>query len=132
MSKSYDPWGHAQSLGLVIVEKRLRHGRRGEYSHDDGTVLLAPGMSLRECRSVLAHEVQHALVGDVPSRSRLVNARQELRARRATARALIDPSEYAAAERLRGPHLASIAYDLNVTVHVINDWIALQSAIDAA
>lgn len=131
MSRQYDPWAAASDLGLIVVERRLRYGHRGEYWHRDRTIALAPRMSHREARSVLAHEVAHALAADVPSPWGLVNHRQELRARRATARALIDPIEYAEAEALRGPHLAAIAHDLDVTVHVVRDWLALRRAIAA-
>lgn len=132
MTKAYDPWAHAQALGLVIIEQRLQHGRRGEYRHAERTIAMLPGLTEREARSVLAHEVQHALRGDVPSPSNLISARQELHARRAAARMLIDPVEYAAAEQLRGPHLASIAYELNVSIHVVDDWIAMHAAMVAA
>lgn len=132
MSKTYDPWHAAHDLGLTVIERRLRHGHRGEYWHRDRIIALAPRMSHREARSVLAHEVQHARAGDIPSPFGLITERQELRARRATARALVDADEYAAAELLRGPHPASIAHELDVTIHVIRDWIAMQAARVAA
>lgn len=131
MGTQYDPWAAAHALGLTVVERRLRHGHRGEYWHRDRTIGLAPRMSHREARSVLAHEVAHALAGDVPSPWGLVTQRQEMRARRATARLLVDTDEYAEAEAMRGPHLAAIAHDLDVTIHVIVDWLALRQAIAA-
>ena len=132
MGKDYDPWVVADRLGIEVMERRLRHGRRGEYWHRERLILLAPQMSHREARSVLAHELQHAAAGDIPSPWGIITHRQEQRARRATARVLIDPSEYAAAEDLRGPHLAAIAHELDVTIHVIHDWIAMQAATVAA
>lgn len=80
----------------------------------------------------MAHEVQHALAGDVPSPFGLITAKQELRARRGAARLLIDPDEFAIAETLRGTHLGGLAQELDVTVQVIGDWIALQAATVAA
>lgn len=131
MSTTYDPWAHAHALGLTIVERRLRHGNRGEYWHRDRLIGMQRGMTHREARSVLAHEVQHALAGDIPSPWGLITHRQEQRARRATARLLVDADEYAAAEHLRGPHLAAIAHELDVTIHVIRDWLTLRQAIAA-
>lgn len=132
MGKAYDPWAEAHRMGLTVVERRLRPGHRGEYWHRDRLIALTSGMTHREARSVLAHEIQHALAGDMFSPFGPVNARQELLARRATARTLIDPDEYAAAEAIRGPHLASIAHDLDVTIHVVRDWVALRRALVAA
>ena len=129
MSREYDPWADASNLGLTVVERRLRHGHRGEYWHHDRMIALAPRMSHREARCVLTHELAHSIAGDIPSPFGLITAKQELRARRATARALIDVDEYAAAEQLRGPHIASIAHDLDVTVHVLRDWLALRQAV---
>lgn len=131
MGTAYDPWAAASAMGLTIIERRLRYGHRGEYWHRDGTIALAPRMSHREARSVLAHELQHAITGDVPSPWGLIAHRQEMRARRATARLLIDADEYAAAELLRGPHLPAIAHDLDVTIHVVRDWLALRRAVAA-
>ena len=51
---------------------------------------------------------------------------------RTTARALVDVDEYAVAELLRGPHPAAIAHELDVTIHVIRDWTAMQAARVAA
>lgn len=132
MSRAYDPWQAARDMGLTVVERRLRHGHRGEYWHPGRVIALHPRMSHREARSVLAHELQHAIAGDIPSPFGLITERQELLARRATARTLVDAGEYAAAEALRGPHLASIANDLDVTIHVIRDWVDMHAATVAA
>lgn len=131
MSRNYDPWKVAHDMGIDVIERRLPHGHRGEYWHRERRIVLLPGLSHREARSVLAHELQHAAAGDVPSPWGLITMRQELRARRATARALIDADEYAVAERLRGPHLPAIAHDLDVTIHVARDWLALRREVAA-
>lgn len=131
MGKEFDPWAAAAVMGLRVIERRLYGGRRGEYWHGERLIALAPGMTQREARSVLTHELQHASRGDTPSPFGLISSRQELSARRGAALALIDADEYAEAERLRGPHLPSIAYELNVSIHVVEDWIALQAAMVA-
>ena len=122
MGLDYDPWQHAAALRLEVVERRLAGRRRGEYHHDERLIALAPGMSHREARSTLAHEIQHALAGDLPTPFGPLHRRQEVRARRGAAHLLIDVDEYAAAEQLRDGHLRSIAADLNVTWRIVVDW----------
>lgn len=125
MGRVYDPWKHADELGVDVVEGRLQRDWRGAYDHTARRITLAAGMSHREARSTLAHEVQHALAGDVPSPWGLITERQELLANRRAALALIDPDEYAVAERLRGGYIAGIAHELDVTNAVVRTWLAL-------
>jgi Zn-dependent peptidase ImmA (M78 family) len=119
---SYDPWKHAQDLGLTVIEERLPSKVRGEYRHGDRLILLARGMSHRQERSTLAHEIQHAIAGDLPTQFGPRHYLQERKARRAASFMLVDPAEYAEAEMLREGHLGSIAFDLVVTRRVILDW----------
>lgn len=122
---AYDPWHHADQLLLRVEQRRLAHGIRGLYLHDERQIFLAPGMTRRQARSTLAHEVQHALAGDRPTKFGPVHQRQEARARRGAAAMLVDPSEYAVAEDLCGPNLAAIAYELEVTLQVVADWVSM-------
>jgi Zn-dependent peptidase ImmA (M78 family) len=124
--KSFDPWPVAEALGLTVVERHLRGGRWGEYWHAERTILLTKGMTWREARATLTHEIQHALAGDVFSKHGAANIKPERRARIRTAEVLVDPVEYAEAERIRDGHLPSIAFDLDVANHVIDDWLWLQ------
>lgn len=124
MGLQYDPWHHAEALGLTVQEVRLQARRRGEYIHSKRLILLKPGMSHREARCTLAHEIQHAIAGDIPSPFGPAFTRQERLANRRAAELLIDASEYAAAERLREGHGPSIAHDLDVTYKVLRDWQA--------
>lgn len=126
MGLEYDPWIEAARLGLHITYERLSVGRRGEYDHGTRRIVLAHGLTHRQARATLTHEIMHAVAGDVPSPFGLIAAKQELLARRRTAEVLIDADEYAAAERLRDGHVPSIAYDLCVTGRVVADWIGLR------
>jgi len=119
----YDPWDHASLLEVEVIERRLPPGWRGAYNHIDRLILLAPGMSNREARSTLAHEVQHAASGDVPSPFGLIAHRQELLADKRAMELLIDPVEYAIAEGLQDGRLPDIAHELNVTMKVLNVWL---------
>ncbi len=122
MGLAYDPWQHAEGLRLTVEERKLSSRHRGEYHHAERLILLTPGLSHREARCTLTHEIQHALVGDLPTPFGPLHRRQEIRARKGAAHLLIDAGEYAAAEQLRDGHLRSIAYDLEVTVRIVNDW----------
>ena len=122
MGLDYDPWRHAERLQLTVEEHRLAGRRRGEYRHGERLIVLALGMSHREARSTLAHEIQHAVAGDLPTPFGPLHRRQEIRARRGAAHLLIDVDEYAAAEQLRDGHLRSIAADLDVTWRIVLDW----------
>jgi len=104
--------------GLRIVE---RAGETwGGYDPRTRTIRLCPGMSARTTRSVLAHELAHAVLGHEPARRGTAQReRQEHRADEWAARLLISPDAYAAAEAARGPHPASLAYELDVTVELV-------------
>ncbi len=131
MSKAYNPWAHAHELGIAVDEGRLPRGWRGGYHHPTRRIILTPGMSHREARSTLAHEVQHAIAGDIPSPFGLIIQRQELLAERRAALRLIDASEYALAEQLRGGYLSAIAHELDVTLKVVRTWLDLQRMLVA-
>jgi len=124
MGRSYDPWVHAHELGLTVVEGSLPPRIHGHYVHRERLVVLREGLSHRAARCTLAHEIQHHLAGDEPSWSLHVQRKAELLASRRAAWMLIDPYEYAEAERLHEGHQASMAHALNVTVRVLRDWQA--------
>ncbi|MFJ2553348.1 ImmA/IrrE family metallo-endopeptidase [Microbacterium sp. NPDC087591] len=109
-----------EESGLRLVE---RSGpTRGGYDHSAMTIRLAPGMSVRTATSVLAHELGHAALGHTVSTHPEARARQERRADEWAARLLISPAAYAAAEALRGPHRASLAFELGVTVELVEAY----------
>lgn len=114
-----------QHLLRLADEKRLRiverPGRtRGGFDPTTRTIRLSPGMSARTTRSVLAHELGHAELGHVPAVAS--RALQERQADEWAACRLITPHAYAEAEELRGPHLASLAFELGVTVELVTAY----------
>lgn len=116
-----------QHLLRLADEKRLRvverNGRtRGGYDPTTRTIRLSPGMSLRTTRSVLAHELGHASLGHVPAPTPAIRAHQERRADEWAATRLITPRAYAEAEEMRGPHLASLAFELEVTIELVTAY----------
>ena len=122
MGLEYDPGSHAESLGIAIKHSELPFYWRGAYSHFRSTIYIVEGMSIREERSTLAHEVAHALAGDEFTDFSFFSDKQEKRANLLASRALIDFEEYRRAEKLHGPHLPSLAYELNVTEFILRYW----------
>ncbi|MGJ0388932.1 ImmA/IrrE family metallo-endopeptidase [Microbacterium sp. CGR1] len=103
--------------GLHLIE---RSGRTfGGYEPRTATIRVTPGLSARTTCSVLAHELAHAMLGHTPTADAVERERQERRADEWAARLLITPAAYAAAERARGPHPASLAFDLGVTIEIV-------------
>ncbi|WP_435746348.1 ImmA/IrrE family metallo-endopeptidase [Microbacterium sp. PMB16] len=107
----------AEEHGVRIIE---RFGpTRGGFEPASRTIRLNPGMSARTTRSVLAHELGHAALGHVPATSPTIRAQQERQADEWAACRLITPRAYAEAENARGPHVASLAFELDVTIELV-------------
>ncbi|MFJ4255025.1 ImmA/IrrE family metallo-endopeptidase [Microbacterium sp. NPDC090003] len=118
----------AEERGLRIVE---RSGpTRGGFDPARSIIRVEPGMSARTTRSVLAHELGHATLRHAPTTHTRLRARQERQADAWAARLLISPQAYAAAEHLRGPHPASLAFELDVTVELVAAYQALLRRAD--
>ncbi|MGH3689576.1 MAG: ImmA/IrrE family metallo-endopeptidase [Microbacterium sp.] len=110
----------AEDQRLRVIE---RVGRtRGGYDPVTRTIRLDPGMSRRTTRSVLAHELAHACLDHHPAPTSAVRAQQERQADEWAASRLITPRAYAEAEEMRGPHLASLAFELEVTVELVTAY----------
>lgn len=107
---------------MRVLEGDLRRYRWGEYRDTERLIVLAHGMTRRAQRSVLAHEVAHAVTGDRLSLFGPFDQRQERRARLSAATMLVSCAEYAAGEALYGPHVGDIADELDVLPEVIHDW----------
>lgn len=110
----------AEEQSLRIVE--LVGRTRGGFDPLTRTIRLSPGMSARTTRSVLAHELGHAWFGHTPTRVPAVRAQHERQADEWAASRLITPQAYAEAEELRGPHLASLAFELGVTIELVTAY----------
>lgn len=103
--------------GLHLIE---RSGRTyGGYEPQTATIRVTPGLTSRVTCSVVAHELAHAMLGHTPTADAAARGCQERRADEWAARLLITPAAYAAAEQARGPHPASLAFDLGVTIEIV-------------
>ena len=110
----------ADAQRVRVIERTGR--TRGGYDPTTRTIRLSPGMSARTTRSVLAHELGHACLGHIPPASSAMRAQQERQADEWAASRLITPHAYAEAEEVRGPHLASLAFELDVTIELIEAY----------
>ena len=105
---SYDPWEHAEQLGIPVYVRRLRtaHGR---WFPDHGEILLSDRLTSRDQRLVLAHEIGHVAYGHRDDRPK-----HEKQADQYAARNLIDPGELAGLYEW-APDEARLVQELGVT-----------------
>lgn len=92
-------------------------------------ISLRDDLSDRQLVSTLAHEIGHALRGDVPTGTAF-DQRAERAADHFAATYLISPVEYALAEEIHGTALDAIANELGVTTHLLEVWRTLNERND--
>lgn len=113
----------ADALGVRISYADLsRLDRDGDYNRAKNTIRLQEGMSHRLHRSVLAHELAHAVFGDVTSKFGPVNAKQERRADEWAALRLIDRDDYSHAEHTHDGNVILIAQELDVIDDIVKAY----------
>ena len=95
-----------------------RGGPKAAWLPHRSTITLRVGMDDTTTLCSLAHELGHAHYGDPPGH----HGAHEIRADRFAARLLVSPTEYATTEALYGPHPATLANELGVTVKVLKTW----------
>lgn len=109
----------AHHLGLEVT---YHHGRgKGYYLHHAKRISLRDDLTERQLRSTLAHELGHAVRGDVPTGT-IFDARAERAADQFAANLLITEEDYINLESLHDGALDPMAHDLGVTVHLIQVW----------
>lgn len=91
-------------------------------------ISLRDNLTERQLVSTLAHEIGHAIRGDVPTGT-AYDARAERAADHFAATYLISPVEYALAEEIHGTALDAIANELGVTTHLLEVWRTLNERI---
>ncbi|WP_420868998.1 ImmA/IrrE family metallo-endopeptidase [Dermabacter hominis] len=105
----------AHNLGLRVWWTDQQHAY---YSQRHQSIWLPRNLTNAETRSLLAHEIAHAIHGDRGPQPPHIEAR----AWRTAARLLISETEYRAAELLHGPNVGSLAEALDVTREVIHAY----------
>lgn len=121
MPSSYDPFAHAEQLGIRVRFGRLRTSN-GLWLPEHRTIVIKEGMRAMHTRVALTHEIGHADLGHEDDRPK-----HERQADRYAARKLVDP------HRLR--ELAAwstdrhrIAHELGVTQRILNAFVERQLA----
>lgn len=115
----------AARLGAKV---KLVRGFRlfGAWEAETGTVYIREGLPSPERECVLAHELEHAIRGDVGPQSPETEAWIDIE----VARRFVDPWEYTCAEKARGG-VAQIAKSLDLPTWVVQAW-AKKVALDRA
>lgn len=108
---------HCADLEVAIEWEDLGPLRRGKCQALTGRIVLNPRMTLTQAASTLAHEAGHWEFGDTES-----TPANERRAWEFGASLIVEPWEYARAERIVGCHPAALAIELDVTVRVVEAW----------
>ena len=120
MTDCVDLHAYADKIGVRLVKHD--NGPKGFYDNAARTISTRRGLSIRAYRSTLAHELAHATYRDEPTGHGHYDQRQELRADRWAARALIDPEVFEDAYRWHAGCMQSIADELEVTHHLLDVW----------
>lgn len=106
-------------LHVVVASAILPGDLMGCYDRRNDVILIDRRLTYRAKRCVLVHELVHWAHGDDGEHAR---GMREARTRRETALTLIDPAEYALAERTYEGNPWAIADELDVTMQVIRDY----------
>lgn len=108
----------AAHMGVAVEERTLIPGKCGYYYDPGRLIVIDESMPGYMRRCTLVHELAHARHRDGDCR----DAKAERRARRETALRLINPVEYAVAERMYAGDSYLISCELNVTVQIVDDY----------
>lgn len=119
--RAYDPWEHADLLGVEVVVRPLRTAH-GLWLPDYNTILIHSKLRAGARRNVLAHEIGHAALAHRDDRPK-----HERQADRFAARHLICPDELAdlygwCADEQR------IVAELGVTTRLFRAYVLSQAA----
>lgn len=115
---------HLCHIALQVTGRPVRWhrgGPKGAWLTTRHQISIRHGMSDNQTRSTLAHELSHAVRGDLCGYNQAV----EDRADRDAADFLIRPTDYATAERQFGADTTRIADELGVTSDVVDTWRVL-------
>lgn len=122
----YDPFMHAALLGLTASWERMDGPSVwGYYVHTERTVVLNYQLSSLQSRSTMAHEVQHALHGDVPMLHGPKHDARERRTECLAAAMLIDPLEFLEVHEQKEGRFIPMWRALNVAPRDLRVWLEM-------
>lgn len=114
--RSYDPWEHADLLGIEVVVRPLRTAH-GLWVPDYNTIVVHSKLRATFQRTVLAHEIGHAEHAHRDDRPK-----HEKQADQFAARNLIDPDELADLYKWC-PDEGRIVQELGVTTRLFRAYV---------
>lgn len=89
-NSEYDPYEHIANMDVYLEWGDPGLGNAGLYIHEQKLIILKRGMSHRQERCVLTHEIVHAQFGDSLLDSTIANTKVERRTNRLTAEKLVN------------------------------------------
>lgn len=107
--------------GPYIYSRHLPDPFMGLYDEELQAITIDISLSYTQKRCVLVHELMHWRHGDAACPGS-PSSKIERRARRDTARFLIDPIEYAALEAIYEGNKYRMASELDLTVQIVEDY----------
>ena len=119
--RAYDPWEHADSLGIEVFVRRLRTAN-GRWFPDYGQILISDRLRVRDQRLVLAHEIGHGALLHADD-----SPKHEIQADRFAAKHLICPDELADLYEWC-PDEQRIVEELGVTTRLFRAYVLSQAA----
>lgn len=119
--RAYDPWEHAEHLGIPVFVRRLRTAK-GIYFREYGEIILSDKLRARDLRLTLSHELGHAELLHPDDRPK-----HEKQADQFAARNLICPDELADLYEWC-PDEQRIVAELGVTTHLFRAYVLARAA----
>lgn len=123
-ANTYDPYRHAASLGIRIIDAQPPAGALALWDEESRTIITTPGLLHRQRRCVIAHELAHAVNGDTHSPLDTIAAlKRERKADQIAAGWLLDPVSVRTALAVSPDSLSAAAADLDVTPRILSAWL---------
>ena len=115
--RQYDPWAHADALGLQVIVRPIRTAAE-LWLPEHNTIVIRSGMRAVHQRNALAHGVAHADLGHEDDRPK-----HEHQADRYASLYLIDPREF---QDIRAwtDDVDKIAQELDVTRRLLDAYLS--------
>ena len=119
--RKYDPWEHAEELGIPVIVRRLRTAH-GLWMPEYGEILISDRLRAGQQRLVLAHEIGHGVLLHPDDRPK-----HERQADQFAAQHLICPDELAGLYEWC-PDEQRIVAELGVTTRLFRAYVLSQAA----
>jgi len=116
MPHRYDPFAHADALGITVRFGRLRTAN-GLWLPDHRSIIIKEGMRAVHTRVALTHEIGHADLGHEDDRPK-----HERQADRYAARRLVDPVRFRELATWTSDSYR-IAHELGVTQRILAAYV---------